>query len=280
MFAIKLRQLRAEAGFDAKTIDAIAAENYMPRSTLYAAMSGRRLPTVPVLAALVRAWGGNETEWLMLRLDTENALERLRLAAQQAKGVREETARLGDESGEVSMDRAMPDRLVDEHSAALQAFRSAPMPDVLQMLIAEAEEEEVNRIMERLRRRRTDCPDRGDVGDLSELERMPEQVVRAADLLEMLPQNVLFQELLRRGENAEPLWAALRARAGAPTLRTLQRSLWVSQGDLSDVLHGRSTNEGLQERVYRHLQSRIDDLTRERADDADPDAEQAEREPT
>ncbi|MFE7935608.1 helix-turn-helix domain-containing protein [Streptomyces sp. NPDC057456] len=80
-FALALRRLRDEAGFNAKTIDVIAAENHMPRSTLYAALRGTRIPTVPVLAALVRAWGGDPTEWLIRRTETEDDIERLRLQA-------------------------------------------------------------------------------------------------------------------------------------------------------------------------------------------------------
>lgn len=37
-FALALRQLRDEAGFDAKTIASIAAENHIPKSTLHAAL--------------------------------------------------------------------------------------------------------------------------------------------------------------------------------------------------------------------------------------------------
>lgn len=80
-FALALRRLRDEAGFNAKTIDVIAAENHMPRSTLYAALRGARIPTVPVLAALVRAWGGDQAEWLIRRTETEAEIERLRLRA-------------------------------------------------------------------------------------------------------------------------------------------------------------------------------------------------------
>ncbi|MDN3249736.1 helix-turn-helix transcriptional regulator [Streptomyces sp. ZSW22] len=78
-FAIALRQLRDRAGFDAKTIDQIAAESDIPRATLYAAMRGQRIPTVPVLRALVRAWHGDAGEWLTRRTETEQELERLRL---------------------------------------------------------------------------------------------------------------------------------------------------------------------------------------------------------
>ncbi|MFD8726277.1 helix-turn-helix domain-containing protein [Streptomyces sp. NPDC059629] len=88
-FALALRRLRDEAGFDAKTIDVIAAENHMPRSTLYAALRGTRIPTVPVLAALVRAWGGDQTEWLIRRTETEAEIEELRLREPNPSGPEE-----------------------------------------------------------------------------------------------------------------------------------------------------------------------------------------------
>ncbi|WP_420037761.1 hypothetical protein ACN2WE_40885 [Streptomyces sp. cg28] len=75
-FALALRQLRDQAGFDAKSIQSIAAENHMPKSTLWAALRGERMPTLPVLGALVRAWGGDEREWTRRRSETEDAVER------------------------------------------------------------------------------------------------------------------------------------------------------------------------------------------------------------
>ncbi|MEU1852927.1 hypothetical protein ABZ499_27590 [Streptomyces sp. NPDC019990] len=83
-FALALRRLRDEAGFDAKTIDAIAAENHIPRSTLYAALRGTRIPTIPVLAALVRAWGGDQQAWVARRTAVEDEIERNRLARSKA----------------------------------------------------------------------------------------------------------------------------------------------------------------------------------------------------
>lgn len=80
-FAIALRKLKDEASFDAPTIDMIAARSKIPRSTLYAAMGGKRIPSIPVLAALVRAWNGDEVEWQTRRSDTEAELEVLRREA-------------------------------------------------------------------------------------------------------------------------------------------------------------------------------------------------------
>lgn len=77
-FALELRALRDAAGFAAPTVDQIAARSHIPRSTLYAALRGRRVPTRPVLGALVTAWGGDPAEWLMKRTATEAELEAAR----------------------------------------------------------------------------------------------------------------------------------------------------------------------------------------------------------
>ncbi|MEU0414521.1 hypothetical protein ABZ307_43075 [Streptomyces griseorubiginosus] len=70
--------MKDEAGFDAPTIDVIAARTDIARSTLYAVMGGKRIPTVPILAALVRAWNGDEAEWLTRRTEAVAAVARLR----------------------------------------------------------------------------------------------------------------------------------------------------------------------------------------------------------
>ncbi|GHG56326.1 transcriptional regulator [Streptomyces griseocarneus] len=77
-FALELRALRDAAGFDAPTVDQIAVRSHIPRSTLYAALRGLRVPTRPVLGALVTAWDGDPVEWLMKRTATEAELERER----------------------------------------------------------------------------------------------------------------------------------------------------------------------------------------------------------
>lgn len=74
-FALDLRALRDEAGFDALTVDAIAARTKIPRSTLYAALRGQRIPTRPVLEAMVTAWGGDPVQWLKRRSSTEAEVE-------------------------------------------------------------------------------------------------------------------------------------------------------------------------------------------------------------
>jgi transcriptional regulator with XRE-family HTH domain len=81
-FALELRALRHRMGPTAPTIDQISEKQQIPRSTLYAAMSGTRVPTEDVLAALVRAWGGNTAEWTIRRAGVvqEIGLQRLREA--------------------------------------------------------------------------------------------------------------------------------------------------------------------------------------------------------
>jgi DNA-binding SARP family transcriptional activator/transcriptional regulator with XRE-family HTH domain len=82
-FALELRALRHRMGPTAPTIDQISAKERVPRSTLYAALSGTRAPTEDVLAALVRAWGGDPAEWSAKRADVVQAIGLRRL--QEAK---------------------------------------------------------------------------------------------------------------------------------------------------------------------------------------------------
>ncbi|MET9265261.1 helix-turn-helix transcriptional regulator [Amycolatopsis sp. NPDC004079] len=63
----QLRALRADAGLGAPTIDQIAAQSGVSRSTLHTALNGTRIPSVATLRALVRAWGGDEAEWAARR---------------------------------------------------------------------------------------------------------------------------------------------------------------------------------------------------------------------
>lgn len=80
VFALELRALRHRMGPTAPTIDQISAKEQIPRSTLYAAMSGARMPTEDILAALVSAWSGDATAWIIKRAAVlqEIGLQRLR----------------------------------------------------------------------------------------------------------------------------------------------------------------------------------------------------------
>lgn len=70
-FAAELRALRDQQGGQAPTIDEISRREAVPRSTLYAALRGNRLPSRETLSALVRAWGGDEAEWMAKRTAVE-----------------------------------------------------------------------------------------------------------------------------------------------------------------------------------------------------------------
>ncbi|WP_409461722.1 hypothetical protein [Amycolatopsis sp. GA6-003] len=73
-FARDLRQLRAANEEGAASIDQISSTEKIPRSTLYTALKGDRLPSPQVVSALVRAWGGNEAEWIARRSALADAI--------------------------------------------------------------------------------------------------------------------------------------------------------------------------------------------------------------
>src|SRR3954451_4170916 len=76
VFALELRSLRDRAGSSASAIDDIAEREGISRSTLYAALGGKRLPSRAVVGALARAWGGNEADLLRSRTEVERKLRR------------------------------------------------------------------------------------------------------------------------------------------------------------------------------------------------------------
>lgn len=73
-FAWDLRALRDSMGAGAPSVDEISAREGIPRSTLYAALRGRRLPRREVVAAFARSWGGDEAELLSKRSALEQQL--------------------------------------------------------------------------------------------------------------------------------------------------------------------------------------------------------------
>jgi CRP/FNR family cyclic AMP-dependent transcriptional regulator len=73
-FAWELRALRDRMGSTAPTVDQISVRENIPRSTLYAALRGDRLPRREVVAALARCWGADEAEWLDKRSELERQL--------------------------------------------------------------------------------------------------------------------------------------------------------------------------------------------------------------
>lgn len=145
-FAIALRKLKDQAGFDAPTIDAIAARSHIPRSTLYAVMGGKRIPSIPVLAALVRAWNGDEVEWLTRRSATQTELEVLRReAVAQALPDGVPPARVGEAVGKnhpielppearESVMKAIYGHFVDRAEMLEKAYRDRPTADLVAQL--------------------------------------------------------------------------------------------------------------------------------------------------
>ncbi|MGH3821414.1 MAG: ATP-binding protein [Pseudonocardiaceae bacterium] len=75
-FAQELRSLRDRFGSDAPSVDEVSRHENIPRSTLYAALRGERLPSREVVSALVRSWGGDDAEWLAKRSAVESAVAR------------------------------------------------------------------------------------------------------------------------------------------------------------------------------------------------------------
>ena len=59
-FAQELRSLRDRRGSSAPSVDEVSRREHIPRSTLYAALRGERLPSRRVISALARSWGGAE----------------------------------------------------------------------------------------------------------------------------------------------------------------------------------------------------------------------------
>lgn len=73
-FAQELRALRDQLGGDAPGVDEVSEREGVPRTTIYAALRGERLPRRDVVAALARSWGGDEQEWLRRRREVEALL--------------------------------------------------------------------------------------------------------------------------------------------------------------------------------------------------------------
>jgi len=66
-FAAELRALRDRLGSAAPSTAALAEAAGIPRSTLYAVLAGKRVPSEMVLTSLVEAYGGDVAEWLARR---------------------------------------------------------------------------------------------------------------------------------------------------------------------------------------------------------------------
>ena len=98
-FASALRELRDDLGPTAPTVDDVSDRSGIPRSTLYAALQGKRLPTEVVVAALAESWGGDAATWARLRNEVDVAVAQPRAAdaadaGTKIKNVASETSEL------------------------------------------------------------------------------------------------------------------------------------------------------------------------------------------
>ncbi|MFI0242506.1 helix-turn-helix domain-containing protein [Streptomyces sp. NPDC016845] len=264
-FALALRQLRDNAGFDAKTIHAIAAENNMPRSTLHAALRGERIPTVPVLAALVRAWGGDETEWMRRRTQVEDEIERLRLmdgrkqAHERRAGWFELRSVKTIRHRRKSVDSVSPAEACGDKIKMLKSLLDADLIDdeqykeVLEILLKGAEPTQPARpVLPPARPKRESLSDEDPFAGIAWHE--------------------LLEELKQRNDMA-PTWDLLRERAGAPTIREIAGAVGVGQSAVSIVLRGRGRgNSKLLTNVFAYLVGRLESHQAQQAED-DPAAE-------
>jgi transcriptional regulator with XRE-family HTH domain len=293
-FALALRQLRDEAGFDAPTVTNIAAKNHIPRSTLHAAMRGKRIPSLPVLAALVRSWSGDEGEWARRRTETEQEIERLRLQAASVQN--------GDDS---KLRRMTPVLSLEQQKAAVAEFK--------RRLARESDpewQEQLNKMQLAFEETREEAPDpaRGaSRSDGNELER-PEHLEAAWEELKKAvgdkaaraeswcDQDASEQEqkqierLLELRHASTPpddgseerhqteteltgeidpaaLWRMRRAQAGNPTIRQLASDTGLTFQRVSEVLRGRAHEGSVVERKV------LDALEAHSASLTGPDAE-------
>lgn len=63
-FSQRLRTLQQQAPPNAPTIHELATDGHIARSTAYAALTGKRLPSPETVRTLVTAWGGDVQQWL------------------------------------------------------------------------------------------------------------------------------------------------------------------------------------------------------------------------
>ncbi|WP_125683649.1 helix-turn-helix transcriptional regulator [Amycolatopsis sp. WAC 04182] len=97
VFALELRAMRDRHGPTAPTPDDIATREGIHRTTVYAALSGKRVPSRDVLAAIVKQWNGDQVEWAAKRTALENVLSTARQLLE--KPIRPGETRAGASSG-------------------------------------------------------------------------------------------------------------------------------------------------------------------------------------
>ncbi|MFI9450764.1 hypothetical protein [Amycolatopsis sp. NPDC052450] len=86
-FALDLRALRDSGGPTAPSPDVISAKEDVHRTTIYAALAGKRVPSRDALAAMVKHWNGDQVEWTAKRSNVENALATARQLQEQQREV-------------------------------------------------------------------------------------------------------------------------------------------------------------------------------------------------
>ncbi|MCX4458667.1 helix-turn-helix domain-containing protein [Streptomyces sp. NBC_01728] len=243
-FALALRALRDQAGFDAKTVEAIAAENHMPRSTLFAALRGQRIPSVPVLAALVRAWGGDEAEWTRRRTETEDEVERLRLAERVPPQGPLPLTLDADVADAIEVaDRVQP--IGNEWDALVALREHAFLKKQLEEL-RQTEEAHLRELHEALARARAEAY-------AHEQRALPSGKTD-------VPAPTAERAVLRpnRVEPAAKLWEARRIRAGQPTIRVLVKESGLSFQKISAILRGLEPEDSEESRRLAELLERME----------------------
>lgn len=230
-FALALRRLRDSAGFDAKTIEAISAESHIPASTLYAAMRGTRVPTIPVLAALVLAWNGDPDEWLVRRTNAEQEIERLRRQSEPRKEpvlwrraeLSPEEQRLVEEVREV----ILPQDLPATRSPALRTSEAEA---------ADLPPSESTKV---------------DWGSLIRRRGAEPEIVH--NLME------------RPAFETAYLWHSLRQRAGAPSVRQISFGTGYPQTIVAQLLKGAFATQLTVQAVVQYLLARGDQIEQKQA---------------
>lgn len=85
VFALELRALRDSCGPTAPTPGDISAKEGIHRTTIYAALAAKQVPSPDVLAAMVKYWNGNQPEWATKRSMLANALSAARQVQEQQR---------------------------------------------------------------------------------------------------------------------------------------------------------------------------------------------------
>ncbi|MFJ4716788.1 helix-turn-helix domain-containing protein [Streptomyces sp. NPDC088785] len=237
-FAIALRQLRDSAGFDAMTIQAIAARNDMPPSTLHAALRGQRIPSVPVLAALVRAWDGDEAEWMQKRTQVEDEVERSRLRTRGELS-------LEAPDGATVARTVESDRMqlrVSEDDEVLHAIREAR-----RSLDRDPDNERLKEWLDVLLSRPVtgepveEPPAPSNSNSSREVSDALKSAIGAAstdEIVRELESRQVYSLGEARGAEERLLWRELRLRAGAPAIRAISLQAGVAQAEVGAVLRG------------------------------------------